>query len=387
MMWKFGTLASLALLAVASMLVHAADGSQFRATPLFTIAYAPPPFALADHGAVTFNDRFVFFGTDGGVFRAPRPLGSHAVPELIAFPSAPVTALVHVDGALYAAFDVDLAPPGTRAFQRSHDDGATWVALDRELEECHGSCELLTVTQIELLRGRIFVNAGGNILVSGTDAASWNILYGTSSNGKPQTQVCTNPAFAVVGDRLLMGGECPLDIAFLRFGTLRPDLLAWQEQPQHASTPDLANRNVQFLRRREDSNVVYAGVEGGLLRSDDGGASYAFTLRYGNDAEIYPYIEHILFSSSNPALVMVAGFDKAAFGPFLAVSTDGGATWSVRSSILPGVGLEPWSVAFLEETPEGQIIIGVEDDQDGRLHVFELEADSTPPRRRRAVRR
>ena len=123
-----------------------------------------------------------------------------------------------------------------------------------------------------------------------------------------------------------------------------------------------------------------------LERSEDAGASYEFILRYGGDSAKYPYIEHILFPSSDPALVIVGGFDKAAFGPFLAVSRDGGATWTDQSAILPGAGLEPWSVAFLEETPEGQVIIGVEDDQDGRLHVFELERESVP-RRRRAVRR
>jgi hypothetical protein len=385
-MSRFGALASFTLLALVSVLAYATHGTQFRATPLFTIEYPPPRFALTDHGAVAFNDRYVFFGTDGGVFRAPRPLGRDTVPQLIAFPEAPVTALEYFDGALYAAFDVDLAPPGTRAFVRSHDEGATWIPLDGELEECNASCELLTVTQIELLRGRIFVNAGGNILVSGTDAASWNILYGASSTGKPQTQVCTNPAFAVVGDRLLMGGECPLDIAFLRTGTLRPDLLGWQEPPHPAVTPDLANRNVQFIRRRGESNVIYAGVEGGLLRSNDAGATYDFILRYAGDSAKYPYIEHILFPSTDPALVMVAGFDKAGFGPFLAVSTDGGATWSDHSAILPGLGLEAWSVAFLEETPEGQVVVGVEDDQNGRLHVFELARDSAPHRRRAARR-
>jgi len=58
----------------------------------------------------------------------------------------------------------------------------------------------------------------------------------------------------------------------------------------------LENRNVQFIRRGE-SNVVYAGIEGALMRSDDAGASYDFVLHYEGDAAKYPYITHILFPS------------------------------------------------------------------------------------------
>lgn len=379
------SLLSLLVFAPASLLL-AED--RFRVVPLFTMSYPPPPIALADDGAIAVTDRFVFFGTDGGLFRAPLPLGS-GQPERVAFEWTPVTALASSGGALYATLDLDhkTGPGGeTHSVMKSVDDGVSWQPLDGQLEECIGSfCERLLASQVEVLGDRLFVNAGGNLLVSGDEGASWSILFGASSTGKPQEQACYDPAFAVAGQRLLIGGECPLDSAYLRTGTLRPDRLGWQEEPVDAHTPFLENRNVQFIRQRGTTDVMFAGIEGALLRSTDGGASYDFVLHYELDAQKYPYITHILFPSAHPSMIVIAGFDKARGGPYLAVSFDDGATWRDDSSILPGIGTETWSVAALAETPAGQLLIAVEDDTAGSLHVSELRIGEGPGRRR-AVR-
>lgn len=363
-------------------------GNRLGVVPIFTMSYPPPPIALADDGAIVVTDRFVFFGTDGGLFRAPMPLGS-GQPERVAFEWTPVTALAWNGGALYATLDLHhkTGPGGeTHSVMKSTNDGVSWQPLDSQLEECFGNlCERLLASQIEVLGDRIFVNAGGNVLVSGDEGASWSILQGASSAGKPQQQACYDPAFAVAGQRMLIGGECPLDSAYLRTGTLRADRLGWQEEPVAAQTPFLENRNVQFIRQRGESNIMYAGIEGALLRSVDAGASYEFVLHYELDAAKYPYITHILFPSAHPSTIVIAGFEKANGGPYLAVSFDDGETWKDHSALLPGIGSLTWSVAALAETPIGQMLIAVEDDAAGSLHVSELRiAEGTG--RRRAVR-
>lgn len=379
------SLLSLLVFAPASLLLAE---TRLRVVPLFTMSYPAPPFALADDGAIAVTDRFVFFGTDGGLFRAPLPLGS-GQPQRVAFEWTPVTALAWSGGALYATLDLDhkTGPGGeTHSVMKSTDDGMSWQPLDSQLEECLGGlCERLLASQIEVLGDRLFVNAGGNLLVSGDEGASWSILFGASSTGKPQGQACYDPSFAVAGQRLLIGGECPLDSAYIRTGTLRPDRLGWQDEPVDADTPFLENRNVQFIRQRGTTDVMFAGIEGALLRSMDGGASYDFVLHYELDAQKYPYITHILFPSAHPSMIVIAGFDKARGGPYLAVSFDDGATWRDDSSILPGIGTETWSVAALAETPAGQLLIAVEDDTAGSLHVSELRIGEGPGRRR-AVR-
>jgi hypothetical protein len=363
----------------------AGEGDRLRATPLLTISYPPPPIAITDHGQIAFSDRFAFFGTDGGVFRAALPITRETQPQRVAFESTPVTGLAYRSGSLYAILDIDhpTGPGATnRSLLKSTDEGITWTPIDAALEECSfGFCEFLQSSQIVVTVDRIFVNAGGNVLVSGDDGASWNILFGFTSTGKPQAQACYDPAFAIVGQRLLIGGECPLDSAYLRTGTLRPDLLAWEIEPESAVTPFIENRNVQFIRQRGDSNVVFAGIEGALMRSDDAGASYDFVLFYEGEALKYPYITHILFPSQNPETIIIAGFDKANGGPFLAMSSDDGATWRDQSDLLPGVGLMHWSVSALEETPNGQLIAGAEDDESGSLYLFELRiAGAARPR-------
>lgn len=357
------------------------DPARVAAVPLFSIEYAPPPFAVSDHGDVVFTGEFAFFGTDGGLYRAPLPLGS-SVPQRIAFESTSITGLAHHDGTLYAIVD-----PNPHSLFRSVDNGITWTPIDAALEECgFGICSFLRASQIEVADDRLFVNAGGNVLVSGDEGATWNILFGASTTGKPMAQACYDPAFALVGRQLLIGGECPLDIAYLLTGTLRPDLLGWQEQAAPALTPFLENRNVQFIRRRGDSDVVFAGIEGALLRSDDGGASYDFVLVFSGDrVGKYPYITHILFPSTQPSVIVIAGFDKAHGGPFLSISNDDGSTWTDRSDLLPGVGNLAWSVSMLKETPDGRTVVSAEDDESGAVHVYELR--ELTGGRRRAVRR
>ena len=375
----------LSLLIAAFDTAAATDAQRLRATPLYTLSYPPPPIAISDHGDVAFSDTFMFLGTDGGVFRAPLPLTSGTELQRVAFESTPVTGLAYAAGSLYAILDND-HPTGTGAtphsLMRSTDDGESWSPLDGALEECiSGFCEFLTASQIEAVDDRLFVNAGGNVLVSGDDGNSWNVLFGATSTGKPQAQACYDPAFAIVGRRLLIGGECPLDMAYLRTGTLRADLLGWEEDPEHAETPYLENRNVQFIRRR-DGNTVFAGIEGALLRSDDAGASYRTVLFYPGDAAKYPYITHIVFPSQNPAAIIIGGFDKANGGPFLAFSSDDGETWIDQSHLLPGHDQLDWSLSLLTETPDGQLLAGAEDDAAGRLHLFALEMIGGSGRRR-----
>lgn len=365
--------------------LHALSARELtRIVPLFTITYDPPAIAGADHGGIVFSDTHAFFGTDGGLFRAPLPLGSGS-PVLAAFDSTPVIGLAWSGSALYAAPDNDHAKqPGAsvHSLLRSADGGTTWTAIDDQLEECSGAyCKRLISSQLEFVDGRLFANAGGNVLVTADEGATWSILFGASSTGRPQGQACYDPTFTLIGRRLLLGGECPLDSAYLRTGTLRPDLLGWETEPQQATTPFLENRNVQFIRRKGSTDTVFAGHEGALLRSDDAGESYRFVVHYELDAPKYPYVTQLVFPTAHPSTIVIGGFDKANGGPYLAVSLDDGLTWRDDSLLLPGIGNEAWSVVELAESPDGRVIVAVEDDASGALHVSELQLTNRSKRR------
>ena len=97
--------------------------------------------------------------------------------------------------------------------------------MDQDLEECYSNiCHFLTPTQAAFREERIFVQRGSglNLLVSEDRGASWRALSG-SLDARPATR-----RLRTVGRQVVMGGECPLDRAYLRRGTLRADLLGWE---------------------------------------------------------------------------------------------------------------------------------------------------------------
>jgi hypothetical protein len=129
--------------------------------------------------------------------------------------------------------------------------------------------------------------------------------------------------------------------------------------------PKLENRNVQFIESVPGTQRVFAGVEGGLLRSEDGGQSFRFVIEQpveGN--KNYPYIRSFLALSGKPDTIVVGGFDKATALPYLAWSADGGAKWTDISSLLPGYARDAGDsslaeVSSVSQDPQGRVIVTV----------------------------
>lgn len=253
-----------------------------------------------------------------------------------------------------------------------------FVPRDGGLKVCSGeSCSMLSMDELKLVGKRLYTNAGGgqNVLASDDGGASWKVL-----TGRFDQDICTHPAFEVVGDRLLVGGECPLDMAFLRAYQLGGDGVSLaSKEALPVTLPDLENRNVQFIQAT-GAQRVFAGVEGGLLRSEDGGRSFKFVIEEPlSGGKRYPYIRHVLALSGKPDTIVAAGFDKASGKPYLAWSSDGGGKWTDISSILPGHArdLDSASAAMvtsLSEDPQGRVIATVNehDNAQGRLVLVTL---------------
>lgn len=259
---------------------------------------------------------------------------------------------------------------------RSTDHGATFENIDAGLEDCYfGYCLFLPATEIEFAPGRIFLGAGGNVLVSSDNGASWKILQGVTDDGKPAPQSCPT-VFHRAGQRLLVGGECPLDFGFIRAGELRSDLLDWNVPLGPIATPSMENRNVQFIR--SVAGAIFAGIEGAVLKSCDNGESFEYVHYYPLSGGLkYPYIHQIVAPSRYPGLVVIGGFDKANMVPYLAWSGDGGATWVDVSSLAP-----EGTVALLAESRDGRPLVVIQ--ESGRAVIQEI-VPSAPARRRRSV--
>ena len=251
-------------------------------------------------------------------------------------------------------------------------DRTTFVPRDAGLKVCAGgACTTLSMSDLKQVNGRLYTNAGGgqNVLASNDGGARWRVLTGFFDQ-----DICTHPAFEIVGDRLLVGGECPLDAAFLRAYRLAPDGVSLASRDAlPVSLPELENRNVQFIRATS-AQRVFAGVEGGLLRSEDGGKSFQFVIRHPLSGGNYPYIRHLIALAGRPDTLVAGGFDKATQKPYLAWSKDGGTTWTDLSSLLPGHArnLDDQSAAAvtaIAEDPQGRVLVAVNEKESaqGRL--------------------
>lgn len=252
-------------------------------------------------------------------------------------------------------------------------DGSGFVPRDEGLKICRdGSCITLAPSEIKQVGKVLYTSAGGgrNVFASNDNGASWHVLTGAFD-----AMFCYQGTFEVVDGRLLVGGECPLDMAYLESYQLSADGIGLASAtPAALSVPDLGNRNVQFIKAL-GAKRVFAGVEGGLLRSEDGGRSFKFVIQNPHDGSApYPYIRHALALAKQPDTIVIAGFDKVSGKPYMAWSTDGGGKWTDISSLLPGYArdLDATSgamVTSLAEDAQGRIVATVNEQENAQGRV------------------
>jgi hypothetical protein len=358
-------------LVVAALVINSLQPLQVLPVPSGGESYRVAPYAR--------DASFEYLGTSDGLYRAPR-LATGPL-ERIAFAGEEISALAIDDGVLYVGKGLrHYAVWPEHTLVRSRDHGSTFESADAGLYDCIANveCGYLVPEQIVPDGDRLFIEAGGNLLVSADGGASWKHLVGIpSQSGKPTANSCPI-TFERFGETVLVGGECPLDNGFLRIGRLRPDLLGWSEEPQLVTAPEMENGNVQFIRNL-GGGIVFAGIEGALLKSTDGGRSFRYVIHYDLEAlDRYPYIAQFVVSSRDPRVMLVGGFDKKNLVGYLASSDDGGESWQDAS---PLVGAD--YVSLLAEDADGRLLIGL--DGDTRFTLAEVVLGERA-KKRRAVR-
>jgi hypothetical protein len=305
---------------------------------------------------------------DGGSRWTEVPLGACALPKQDAANTERTPLLRTLGSNLWLfqpAQERQQGQPGEHSLCSLTSTGvsSTFTPRDQPLDNCIGNwCAPLAMSELKLAGNRLYTNAGAgqNLFVSDDAAASWRVVL-----GQFDSMVCTHQAFQVVGDRLLVGGECPLDFAYVRAYRLGADGKLASNTELPVTLPKLDNRNVQFIEQVAGTQRVFAGVEGGLLRSEDGGQSFKFVIEKPIEgAKTYPYIRSFLALSGKPETLVVGGFDKVNALPYLAWSADGGANWTDISALLPGYARAAGDTAFAEVTslsqdPQGQVIVTV----------------------------
>lgn len=348
--------------------------------------------------AVAFDARYVFISSpDGEVFRTETPLHSDSRLHPILEANA-INNLYVYNSVLYALTTpnswqrlywlkaasktsslistISKKPPHREelkhALFQSTDHGNSFTPIDHGLKDCIDDiCSYLTATQLFATGNLIFSNAGAgfNLLQTCDEGRVWTALSGSVAG-----QVCYFPAFEIAGHTVFQGGECPLDFAYLKRGTLREDMRGWAPGGELApvTAPDMSNRNVMAISQQPGGSLVLAGAEGALLRSADGGKSFDYVIEYpSSGANAYPYIQHILFPEKNLRTPVIGGFDKATGRPYLAYGTEDAKTWTDISDLIPGV--EYGTVSDLAEDEEGRIIAAINDSHVKQVTIAHVE--------------
>jgi hypothetical protein len=255
---------------------------------------------------------------------------------------------------------------------------ASFIPRDQDLKVCNEYyCETLSMQDIKLHNGRLYSNAGGgsNLLTSKDNGATWQVVRGSK-----ESMMCYSSKFHFIGERVFVGGECPLDMAFVEAYQLNADgskLASEEKLPM--TLPEMENRNVQFIDSVPGTQQVFIGVEGGLMRSEDNGRTFKFVIHEPlTDAKGYPYIGAFLALKDKPSTLVIGGFDKMHGRPYLAWSKDGGSTWTDISTMVPGYANKiddengVGSVSALMQDPQGRIIVVVNERSNSQGRLMQL---------------
>ena len=332
---------------------------------------------------LVFDDQFAFLSTDDGLFRTSPPIGPESQFEFLGFANQRIWNLYVHENTLYLLKEGGDPRTGSldaHSFLKSVDHGATFTPLDEGLRYCfRDHCEYLYATQAFFKNNLIFLAAGGgnNFFVTSDEGKSWTVLYGQFAR-----MACYDAAIEMIGNKVLFGGECPLDAAYLLSGTLRNDMLGWTDagRPRQVmGLEELSNRNVQFIKHSANTSFALAGVEGGLLKTNDLGETYEFKIQYPQIGELkYPYIHAALIPRRHRDLIFAGGWDNKVIKGYLAYSKDHGETWTDISNFILAPEFAAADVAFITEDPSRRVLIGIHGG-DGKTLMIAEALIAAPP--------
>jgi hypothetical protein len=341
------------------------------------------PSKLHRRGSLVFDDQYAYLATPDGLFRTAPTISPDSEFTFLGFANYPIIDLVIHQNVLYIlkeGGDPRTNSLDAHSFLKSVDHGTTFIPLDEGLKYCfRDHCEYLYATRVFFRNNLIFLAAGGgnNFFVSSDEGKNWTVLYGQLSR-----MVCSDAAVEMTGNDVLFGGECPLDAAYLRKGTLREDMLGWTETgyPREVmGLAELENRNIMIIKHSANTPFALAGCEGGLLKSTDLGETYQFKIKHGGSdpAAKYPYFHESLITTRYRDLVFAGGWDNRKINGYLSYSRDHGETWTDISDLVLTPEFAALDVAFLTEDPSGRILIGIPG-TDKTLRIAEVVVSAPP---------
>lgn len=323
---------------------------EVRIAPILEISPSGPGHEIS----ICFTAERGFIASGKSAWRFTGPLAPNTALERLSLPAGEVQQLSAFGDALYL---LKTAGVDGHTLLRSMDQGESFEPIDEGLVSTSEANTRLVPTRVAQVGPVVFTNAGaGRNFLSCNDGIGqhWNVL-----SGERKSIISCYPAeFLVFGRDVLLGGECPTDDAFLLKGALDASMTGWAVPPAEVGPPDLGNRDVQFIAVAPDWGAVFAGVEGGLLRSTTAGRSWTWPVRFTQADGSYPYVKQYCRPKPQGHVAVIGGHDKPRESvPYLAISPDKGLTWVDVSKAMYALGENLEHVLKLTVDPEGHTIV------------------------------
>jgi hypothetical protein len=338
-------------------------------TPLSQFSFNKDLSGDIGQASIAFDGQRVYLSSPDGVVLSGDALGFPLQP-IFQSQNNGVGNIYVYNHALYVLTGLHQSESEDHAMFESKDQGQTFAPIDSGLRTCAFSvCSYITADQLFVKDDLLFANAGGgrNLQVSHDQGATWIPLSGTLEG-----QACYSSPFAISGRTVLQGGECPLDSAFLGRGVLNANMQFLDTPLMSARTPDLGNRKIYAIAYQSGESVTLAGAEGTILRSTNDGQTWKAAMEEPLVANSYSYVEHFVFSSRKPGVVLAAGFDKSGDTPrpYLALSTRSGSEWIDISSQLGNI--KDGVISDLTEDAQGRLIAVVIDSTARKVTICQV---------------
>jgi photosystem II stability/assembly factor-like uncharacterized protein len=225
---------------------------------------------------------------------------------------------------------------GRSGIWRSDDGGMTWTGVRFRTIEFPLGDDWLAIEIDPAQPGRVLGGAGNSVVETTDGGNTWQLLWPKLINGEPTV---------IIPDAIVDIAFAPSDPARIYIGLLEPGCDQWHEpcavgrggvavsSDGGASWTWVAHDSIRgvpvfnLVVDPLDANVVYAGTEIGLLKSLDGGQTWAAVTGLPGETRV----RAVVVSLSTPPRIL-AGVD----GHGVYVSDDSGQTWQDGLA-----GLEP----------------------------------------------
>ncbi|MFC1483587.1 T9SS type A sorting domain-containing protein [Candidatus Neomarinimicrobiota bacterium] len=309
--------------------------------------------------ALELRSGVLYAGTDQGVFLkasgvtdtfwTPLGLAEEEVRALLALNSDTLLASVDVTGQ-----SLDTA----QAIYRTTDGGGSWHPFQNGFGGVDGTRDVLSIHALPGSTDTLLATGLALVAKSVDGGLSWKLVWGDWDGFGPGTHFLTfDPGSP---QTIWAGGESGIMFPYLLKSTNYGE--TWQ-----FLSIDGGGDNACYSLAIDplNSNMIYVGMEGRIIKSSNGGVDWTTVLM----PDSYPYFFGVAISQQNSAHVYAAGGINTDPPQDLVLyySRDGGDTWCTNTQ--PGLGRGVTTIRLVNENGKDILYLGTWNDGVYRFDV------------------